>query len=96
MQELHVESTESMMQGIYMCVCVCVYIICLDNENTDFETSTEVEQELYEESSENTIQGILPFQSMHTHIYTTKHVNSYPCLYIVYVNKTNILSLQYM
>ena len=44
----------------------------LDNENSDSETSVEVSQQVNEEPSDNTIQGILTFQYTHTQIFNYK------------------------
>ena len=49
----------------------------LDNENTDSETSVEVGQQVNEETSDNTILGILTF-NIHIHKFSiTKHINTY-------------------
>ena len=38
--------------------CILIFDMFIDNENTEFETSAEVDQHVNEESSENMIQGI--------------------------------------
>ena len=67
----------------------------IDNENTDSETSVEVDQRGNEEASENTMHGILTFPNTHAHfplqsisiLTTTKHINTYLGLYMVYANR---------
>ena len=51
----------------------------VDNENT----SSEVDQHVNEDSSENIIQGIFLSNSKYTHFFAKKHINIYPFLYMV-------------
>ena len=75
--------------------CILILDIFIDSENTEFETSAEVDQHVNENSSENIIQGICLFKEKIYNFFATKHINTYPFLYMVYVNKINLL-LQYM
>ena len=52
--------------------CILIFDMFIDNENTEFETSAEVDQHVNEESSENIIQGILSYQRTNIHIFCYK------------------------
>ena len=52
---------------MYIFSSISILDMFIDNESTDSETSVEVDQQVNEESLENTIQGNLPFQNTHTH-----------------------------
>ena len=48
-------------------ICQLILDMFIDKENIESETSVEIDQQVNEESSENTMQGILTFENTHAH-----------------------------
>ena len=61
-------------KGTFCLICQLILGTFIDKENIDSETSVEIDQQVKEEPSENTMPGILTFQNTHTQLILDNYV----------------------